>query len=162
MMLILALLVGLFLPVQALAIPLSYQFSGALADGGSVNGFLNYESSAAPIATNVRGLQPNQVYAPTSWGFTITSPFAGGTFTGQTIEFCTGHCLFGTPEATTLRIGTGSNLLQLAFQDLNFTAPILNGSRLSDNTTSQWIVLATAVQSTAASVPEPRHSGCSP
>src|SRR4030095_15438716 len=78
---------------------------------------LNHKSTAAPIAVNVRGLKPiksTQSY----WGFTINSSFRGGTFIGSSIVFCTGKCIFGTLEATTLRIGTGSSLLRLAFQTI--------------------------------------------
>jgi hypothetical protein len=145
----------LWFPVQAFAIPLSYNFSGTLGDGGSVSGFLSYESTEAPVALNVRGLEPNHVYAPTAWGFTINSPFAGGSFTGNSLEFCTGKCLFGTLEATTLRVGTTAGIFQMAFQP-NFGATILNASHLKTEVNGrQWAILMTSGQATAGSVPLP-------
>jgi hypothetical protein len=154
----LLLMVCLLLPVQALAIPLSYNFSGTIGDGGNVSGFLSYESTAAPIATNVRGLQPNQVYAPTSWGFTITPnwDFLPTTLTGNSIEFCQGKCLFGTLESTTLRIGTSVGVFQMAFQP-GFGDIILNASNLkyTGPSGSMGAMLMTSGQATAGSVPLP-------
>jgi hypothetical protein len=120
-----------------------------------VSGFLSYESSAAPIATDVRGLLGNAVYAPTAWNFTIHSPFAGGTFTGTSLEFCEGKCLFGTLAATTLRVGTTAGIFQMAFQP-NFGETILNASHLKTEVDGrQWAILMTSGQATAGSVPLP-------
>jgi hypothetical protein len=128
MLSLLLLLICLLPPVQALAIPLSYDFSGTLGDGGSISGSLSYDSSATPVALNVRGLQPNQVYAPTSWNFTIHSPYLGQTFTGTSLEFCTGKCIFGTLESTTLRVETSGGVFQMGFDDLAMTSLRLNSS----------------------------------
>jgi hypothetical protein len=117
---------------------------------------MSYESSAAPIATDVRGLLGNAVYAPTAWNFTIHSPFAGGSFTGHSIEFCEGKCLFGTLAATTLRVGTTAGIFQMAFQP-NFGSTILNASHLKTEVDGrQWAILMTSGQATrTGSVPLP-------
>jgi hypothetical protein len=152
----LLLLICLLLPVQALAIPLSYNFSGVLGDGGSVSGFLTYDPGAAPIATNVRGLQPNQVYGPTSWGFTIHSPYLGSTFTGNSLEFCTGKCIFGTLEATTVRVGTTGGTFQMAFTTIGMNEIMLNGSHMRFNETGNpGLIMLASGQATASSVPLP-------
>jgi hypothetical protein len=152
------LLAILLLPVQAFAVPLSYEFSGTFGTGGSVSGFLNYESDAAPIATDVRGLLGNQVYAPTAWGFTI-EPLKSSlpaTLIGNSLEFCTGKCLFGVLESTTIRVGTSAGIFQMAFEP-NFGSTILNASHLN-YTNERGIdafLLLTSGQATAASVPLP-------
>jgi hypothetical protein len=114
----LLLILLLLIPVQAAALPLSYEFSGTLGGGGSIAGSMSYDPSAPSIATDVRGLLGNRVYGPLSWNFTIHSTYLGSTFTGNSLEFCTGKCIFGTLEATTLRVGTSAGVLQLAFNDL--------------------------------------------
>lgn len=103
----------------------SYTFSGSIGDTGTFSGFLHYDPSAAPIATDVRGLLGNQVWGVTSWGFTITPNFGDlGVLTANALEFCTGKCIFGNgaTDVTTLRIGTNgstvggtTSLLQLGF-----------------------------------------------
>jgi hypothetical protein len=152
------LLAILLLPVQALAVPLSYNFSGTLGDGGSVSGFMSYESSAAPIATDVRGLLGNAVYAPTAWNFTIHSPYLGQTFTGTSLEFCTGKCIFGTLESTTLRVDTIGGVFQMGFDDLAMTSLRLNSSHfrfINPATGGFGLNMLTSGQATAGSVPLP-------
>jgi hypothetical protein len=154
----LLLLVCLLLPVQALAIPLSYEFSGTFGTGGTVSGFLTYDASVAPIATDVRGLLGNQVYAPTSWGFTI-EPLKSSlpaTLIGTSLEFCTGKCLFGVLESTTLRVGTSAGIFQMAFEP-GFSQLISGASHLN-YTNERGIdafLLLTSGQATAGSVPLP-------
>jgi hypothetical protein len=152
------LLICLLLPVRAFAIPLSYDFSGSLGDGGTVRGSLSYDSDAAPIATNVRGLSGNQVYAPTSWDFTIHSPYLGQTFTGTSLEFCTGRCIFGTPESTTLRVDTSRGVFQMGFNDLALTSLRLNSSHfrfLNEDSSPGLIMLASGQATNVSSVPLP-------
>jgi hypothetical protein len=153
----LLLLVCLLLPVQALAVPLSYNFSGTLGDGGSISGFMSYESSAAPIATDVRGLLGNAVYAPTAWNFTIHSPYLGSTFAGNTIEFCTGKCIFGTLEATTIRVGTSGGVYQMGFNDLAMTSLRLNSShfKFTNQFGEPGLIMLASGQATGGSVPLP-------
>jgi hypothetical protein len=115
------LLAILLLPVQAFAVPLSYEFSGTLGGGGSIAGSMSYDPSAPPIATDVRGLLGNQVYGTLSWDFTIHSTYLGSTFTGTSLEFCTGKCIFGVLESTTLRVGTSGGVFQMGFNDLAMT-----------------------------------------
>jgi hypothetical protein len=150
------LLAALLFPVQAFA--LSYQFSGVLGDGGSISGAMSYDPSAPPLATDVRGLLGNTVYAPTAWNFTIHSPYLGSTFTGNSIEFCTGKCIFGTLEATTIRVGTGGGVYQMGFNDLGLTSLRLTSSHFKF--TNQFgenglIMLASGQATRTGSVPLP-------
>jgi hypothetical protein len=151
-------LVILFLLLPLNAFALSYTFDGTLGDGGTVSGFLDYDAGAAPIALNVRGLEPNQVYAPTAWNFTIHSPYLGSTFTGNTLEFCTGKCIFGTLEATTLRVGTSGGVFQMGFNDLAMTSLRLTSShfKFTNEFGEQGLIMLASGQAVAdGSVPLP-------
>jgi hypothetical protein len=152
------LLAILLLPVQAFAVPLSYEFSGTLGGGGSIAGSMSYDPSAPPIATDVRGLLGNQVYGTLSWDFTIHSTYLGSTFTGTSLEFCTGKCIFGTLEATTLRVDTGAGVLQLGFNDLALTSirPTSSHFRYPNEFGGHGIMFVTNGQATrTGSVPLP-------
>jgi hypothetical protein len=48
------------------AIPISYSFTGVLADGGTITGAFAYDNETAAIATNVRNLSPNSVFSLSS------------------------------------------------------------------------------------------------
>jgi hypothetical protein len=153
------LLAILLLPVQALAIPLSYEFSGTFGTGGTVSGFLTYESSAAPITTDVRGLLGNQVYAPTAWGFTI-EPLKSSlpsTLIGNSLEFCAGKCLFGVLESTTLRVGTSAGIFQMAFEP-GFSTMMTNASHLNytnERGVDAFLLLTSGQATRTGSVPLP-------
>ena len=123
----LALLFVLLFALPAQAIPVSYNFAGTLADGGTITGAFAYDTEAAAIATNVRGLSPNQVFGITSSAFTV-APVAFGLPTVQSTisEFCTGNCIFAGPLTTALTItGLNSNL-RLSW-DNGFASPMSSG-----------------------------------
>jgi hypothetical protein len=153
------LLAILLFPVQALAIPLSYNFSGTLGGGGSISGSMSYDPSAPPIATDVRGLLGNQVYGTLSWDFTIHSTYLGATFKGDTLEFCTGKCIFGTLESTTIRVGTSGGVFQMGFNDLGLTSLRLTSSHFkftNNGFGEQGFLMLTSGQATRiGSVPLP-------
>jgi hypothetical protein len=153
------LLAILLLPVQAFAVPLSYEFSGTLGGGGSIAGSMSYDPSAPPIATDVRGLLGNQVYGTLSWDFTIHSTYLGSTFTGTSLEFCTGKCIFGVLESTTLRVGTSGGVFQMGFNDLGLTSLRLTSSHFkftNNGFGEQGFLMLTSGQATrTGSVPLP-------
>jgi hypothetical protein len=154
------LLAILLLPVQAFAVPLSYNFTGTLGGGGSIAGSMSYDPSAPPIATDVRGLLGNQVYGTLSWDFTIHSTYLGSTFTGTSMEFCTGKCIFGVLESTTLRVGTSGGVFQMGFNDLGLTDLRLTSSHFKFNSNQfgeQGFLMLTSGQATptGGSVPLP-------
>lgn len=147
------LLLLIFCPTLAFASPVTYDFTGNIGDSGTFSGSLTYETTAPPIATNVRGLLGNAVYQPLSWAFTIT-PNLGGELTqvGSTIEFCEGKCLFGVLDSTTLRVGSTDGVLQLAFTP-DFGSLIANASSFKTGTTHLLVSNFNQVGGVAA--PEP-------
>lgn len=122
------LLFGLLTPAHA--IPVSFDFSGTLADGGGVTGSFTYENTESPLATNVRGLAPNATYALTNWNFAVTSGFVGSTtfsndITGNSAEFCQGTCIFSSIPVSNLIFANADNLqMQLTFNPLSDPTPL--------------------------------------
>lgn len=135
---------------------ISYTFAGTLADGGTITGAFAYNEAAAPIATNVRNLSPNQVFGVTSSSFTVTpvSTFFPA-FTAPIHEFCTGNCIFsaGTVTALTIRSASGVPLLLAWTGDFG---AFHTGSNLR-NAAGGMLMVRTGVltQTSAQTVPEP-------
>jgi len=111
-------------PSLALAVPLTFNFSGTTGVG-SVNGSFTYETVQTPLATNVRGLLDNATYQLSTWQFLAESNmeefFPATTYSsatgGGTAEFCQGKCIFGSGPVwyTTLTFANGTTSLRLAF-----------------------------------------------
>jgi hypothetical protein len=138
------LLLTLFLPISALATPLTYDFTGTQGfTGGSVSGSFTYESTATPTAVNAHTLLGNTTYALTSWHFTLDANFGvdnnpydapthvewSNTLPGSTSELCIGHCIFSQTFFDRLYFTDGQHSLQLLWLPTTTTLP---------QTVSEW------------------------
>ena len=113
---------SLLVPSIAAASPVSFSFTGETG-AGPVSGTFTYETVQSPATLDVRGLVGNATYLMSSWNFTAASNVEGlptttfsNTIAGNTVEFCQGKCIFGSPPGfTNLRFLSNNVLLQLTF-----------------------------------------------
>jgi PEP-CTERM motif-containing protein len=171
------------LSTPAWATPLTWNFTGVTNDRATYSGTFTYESTEAPSAFNVHGLNGNTVYALQSWEFTSNINFVGTGIEGvpssitwsnllanNTAEFCLGKCIFSSTLFDRLLFSNGQQSLQLLFSSPNtFALPSTtadwgplepNGSHFRSNAadgTFQALVTVTggALTGGASSVPEP-------
>lgn len=149
----------------ALAVPITYDFTGATAIG-TVTGTWTVDE-AVVIGTDAHSLIGNTLHPVSGWSFLATSSYAAIPTTtfglpGDTLEYCVGYCVFGLRETvTTVRaFSTTGTMLHVA----------LNGSPPTTMRTSSYYrvvdgtiaflnsgSVSTSASATITSVPEPSN-----
>ena len=129
---LLLIILTVLVAAPAWAAPLTWDFTGVTTDRGTYSGTFTYESTEAPSAFNVHGLNGNTVYTLQSWEFTSNINFEGTGIEGvpssvtwsnvlanNTAEFCLGKCIFSSTLYDRLLFSNGLQSLQLVFQSPN-------------------------------------------
>ncbi len=97
------------------------RFNGTFGVDGQVTGTFTYDSTLAPIAKNVKGLQPNAMYPVIAWSLEASGggmPYNtySNTNPNNSIELCVGICFLSPTQVIQLIFHNASNLIvQLTF-----------------------------------------------
>jgi hypothetical protein len=144
MHLVILLCLLLVAPLQALAMPISYQLNGLFADSGTVTG--SWTIDAGQITASSFTALPTFNNAPS--------------LTASVSEYCSGFCVFAFPEPVEFfRVnGTNQSYLRLTFTS-GFGELISNSSWLeSYNADGSFHSLIVVARGEAVSVPVPEGS----
>lgn len=160
-------------PEPAPSTTLRWRMTGAFADGRMLRWTFTYDHDALPTAVNVRGLEPNAVYAMRDVEIQVE---AGGTHAQPALdlsavptEFCLGECIFSPELGLRLYASTPQHQLQIVLltpappqglprTGLEWGALNLNASWLTSYTETGTLIARVMLRSLtieAIDVPEP-------